>query len=87
VDDRFERHHRAAVSRASNVERMVLGTEVPGSGSDLINPLTGAMSDDVLALLDGLPFLSAEDKVAMTYHNPLRVFPLLRSRVPVAAVS
>jgi len=83
----YDPHFLAAAICQRGVERMVLGTEVPGSGSDLINPLTGAMSDDVLALIDAFPFLNPEDKVAMTYHNPMRVFPLLRDRVPMKAAS
>jgi predicted TIM-barrel fold metal-dependent hydrolase len=63
------------------VAQMVFGTEVPGSGSDLINPLTGAPSDDVLALLRSFDFLDDADIKAIVHDNPLRVFPLLQPKI------
>jgi hypothetical protein len=54
---------------------MVFGTEVPGSGSDLLNPRTGKGSDNVLALLDSFDFLTDAAKIDIVHHNPLKVFP------------
>jgi predicted TIM-barrel fold metal-dependent hydrolase len=64
--------------RQRGANRMVFGTEVPGSGSHLLNPMTGKPADDVLALIDAMPFLSSEQKLDIVHHNPLRVFPLLK---------
>ena len=72
-----------AAIRQRGVGRMLLGTEAPGSGTDLKNPQTGRASDDVLAILEHLPFLSDADRQAIVHDNPRRVFPLLR--VPAAA--
>jgi hypothetical protein len=77
----YDPHYLGAAIRQRGVERMVFGTEVPGSGTDLLNPLTGKLADDVLALIDGFDFLTDDDKLAIVHHNPLRVFPLL-ARTP-----
>lgn len=81
----YDPHFLAAAIKQRGVERMVFGTEVPGSGSDLRNPLTGKMADDVLATIDGFAFLSDEDKLAIVHHNPLRVFPRLARSPAIAA--
>jgi predicted TIM-barrel fold metal-dependent hydrolase len=73
----YDPHFLAAAIKQRGVDRMVFGTEVPGSGSDLLNPETGAAADDVLALIDSFDFLTAEDKLQIVHHNPLRMFPLL----------
>jgi hypothetical protein len=40
--------------------------------------LTGKPADDVLTLIDAMPFLSNEQKIDIVHRNPLRVFPLLK---------
>jgi hypothetical protein len=66
----------------------VFGTEVPGSGSDLLNPRTGVGSDNVLALLHSLEFLSAAAKIDIVHHNPLRVFPRIdKKRIRAAGAA
>ncbi|HZU06295.1 MAG TPA: amidohydrolase family protein [Chloroflexota bacterium] len=59
-------------------ERMLFGTEVPGTGSDTLNPETGRPSDDLIPVIDRMEFLATEDKVKILYENALRVFPRLR---------
>jgi predicted TIM-barrel fold metal-dependent hydrolase len=73
----YDPHFLGAVIKQRGVDRMVFGTEVPGSGSDILNPETGAAADDVLALIDSFDFLTTADKVAIVHDNPLRMFPLL----------
>lgn len=73
----YDPHFLSAVIKQRGVSRMVLGTEVPGSGSDIFNPETGAAADDVVALIDSFDFLTAEDKLAIVHDNPLRMFPLI----------
>lgn len=66
-----------AAIRQRGVDRMVFGSEVPGSGSGVLNPQTGKPSDDVLAMLDHFDFLDEEDRLKMVHDNPRKVFPLL----------
>ena len=80
----YDPHYLAAAIKQRGVARMVFGTEVPGSGSDMLNPLTGKMADDVLALIDGFDFLDRDDKLAIVHDNPLRVFPLLAGKLAPA---
>ncbi|RZS86609.1 amidohydrolase family protein [Pigmentiphaga kullae] len=63
--------------RQRGANRMVFGTEVPGSGSGVLNPETGKPSDDVLAMLDHFDFLNDDDRVKMVHDNVRRAFPLL----------
>ena len=73
----YDPHFLSAVIKQRGVDRMVFGTEVPGSGSDLFNPETNAAADDVLALIDSFDFLNTDDKLAIVHANPLRMFPLI----------
>jgi len=73
----YDPHFLGAVIKQRGVDRMVFGTEVPGSGSDILNPETGAAADDVLALIDSFDFLTEADKLAIVHDNPLRMFPRL----------
>ncbi len=78
----YDPHFLSAALKQRGTHRMVFGTEVPGSGSDLLNPETGVGSDNVLALLDSLEFLTDQAKIDILHHNPLRVFPLIdRSKI------
>jgi 4-oxalmesaconate hydratase len=52
---------------------MMFGTEFPGSGG-AARPDTGKPSDDVLPVIDSLPFLSSEDKIKIFNKNALKVF-------------
>lgn len=73
----YDPHFLATALKQRGVARMVFGTEVPGSGSDLLNPQTGRPSDDVLAIIDNYDFLTEADKIAIVHENPLKVFPLI----------
>jgi predicted TIM-barrel fold metal-dependent hydrolase len=59
-------------------DRMLFGTEVPGSGSGVMNPYTNKPSDDLLATIDTMAFLSDKDKRDILHDTARRVFPLLR---------
>jgi predicted TIM-barrel fold metal-dependent hydrolase len=76
----YDPYFLTAALKQRGVDRMVFGTEVPGSGSHLRNPETGKPADDVLALLDRLDFLTDEDRRKIIYDNPRRVFPKLVGR-------
>lgn len=77
----YDPHFLGAAIKQRGVDRMVFGTEVPGSGSDLRNPLTGIVADDVLGLLDSFPFLTSGDKKAIVHDNPIAAFPLLAPKL------
>ena len=59
--------------------QVVFGTENPGSGTAL-NPETGRAFDDIKSLIDGIDFLSAEDRANIYENNARRLFPRLRAR-------
>ncbi len=73
----YDRHFLAAAIHQRGVDRMVFGTEAPGTGTSVLNPETGKPSDDLVPVIDRLEFLSTEDKVKIFTENPRRVFPLL----------
>jgi predicted TIM-barrel fold metal-dependent hydrolase len=75
----YDMHFLAAAIRQRGVHRMAFGTEVPGTSSDVLHPVLKKPVDDVLAILQSLEFLDSNDIRAMTYHNPLRMFPRLES--------
>jgi predicted TIM-barrel fold metal-dependent hydrolase len=84
----YDPHFLSAALKQRGAHRMVFGTEVPGSGSDLLNPRTGVGSDNVLALLQSFEFLSTAAKIDIVHHNPLRVFPRIdRKRIRGAGES
>jgi hypothetical protein len=63
--------------RQKGVQSMLFGSEAPGSGTALINSVTNRPSDDVLALLESMDFLSHADRTAIVNTNVLRAFPRL----------
>ena len=73
----YDMHFLAAAISQRGVHRMAFGTEVPGTSSDVMHPILKKPVDDVLAILKSLDFLDSNDIQAMTYHNPLRMFPRL----------
>lgn len=74
----YDKDFLATAIRQRGVDRMLFGTEAPGTGTSIINPETGKPSDDVVPLIDGIEFLSAEDKLKIFNGNAKRVFPLLK---------
>lgn len=67
-----------AAIKQRGVARMAFGTEVPGSGSDLMNPVIGKPVDDVLAILESFDFLNDQERTQIVHDNPLRMFPRLK---------
>ncbi len=66
-----------AAIRQKGVDRMLFGTEAPGSGG-AVRPDTGRPSDDLVPVIDRLEILSPEDKVKIFHTNAKKVFPLLK---------
>ncbi|MEW2624115.1 amidohydrolase family protein [Streptomyces sp. NPDC048106] len=63
-----------AAIKQRGVNRVVFGTEAPGSGG-AVRPETGRTSDDLVPVLDGFGFLTDADRKAILHDNPLRVVP------------
>ena len=62
-----------AAIKQKGVSQMLFGTEAPGSGRN-VNPETGRTVDDLVPVIDGFGFLTAEDKRAILNTNVKRVF-------------
>jgi len=60
-------------------DRVLFGTENPGSGTAL-NPQTGRSFDDIKALLDELDFLTPADRANILEQNARRLFPRLKAK-------
>jgi predicted TIM-barrel fold metal-dependent hydrolase len=60
-------------------DRVVFGTENPGSGTAL-NPETGRSFDDIKALIDTIDFLTEADRANIYEGNAKRLFPRLKAK-------
>jgi predicted TIM-barrel fold metal-dependent hydrolase len=69
----YDENYLEAAIKQRGIDQILFGTESPGSGG-AIRPETGKPSDDMIPMIDGLGFLSAEDKLKIFQKNPLRVF-------------
>ena len=63
--------------RTVGPDRVLFGTERPGSGS-AHNPATGRDFDDIKPIIEAFDFLSDEDRRAVFADNALAVYPRLR---------
>lgn len=81
----YDPYFVAAAIHQRGVDRILLGTEIPGAGSHQINPQTNAPADDLVKMIDGFDFLSDDDKLAIFAKNALRAFP--RLKLPAAATA
>jgi len=70
----YELNFLEAAIKQRGVNRMVFGTEAPGSGG-AVRPETGRTSDDLVPVLDGFDFLTDADRKAILHDNPLKVVP------------
>lgn len=66
--------------RTVGADRVLFGTEKPGSGS-APNPDTGRDFDDIKPIIEGFGFLSESDRQAIFADNAHRVFPALLTKV------
>jgi len=65
-----------AAIRQRGVDRMVFGTEAPGSGR-AVRPETGRTSDDLVPVIGSFEFLTSADKKKIFNGNVARVVPAL----------
>jgi predicted TIM-barrel fold metal-dependent hydrolase len=72
----YDVHFLEAAVKQRGADRMVFGTEAPGSGN-AVRPETGRTSDDLVPVIDGFGFLATEDKVKIFNSNPAKVIPAL----------
>jgi predicted TIM-barrel fold metal-dependent hydrolase len=63
-----------AAIRQRGVDRMVFGTEAPGSGR-AVRPETGRTSDDLVPVISGFEFLTSADKKKIFNGNGVRLVP------------
>jgi len=59
-----------AAIKQRGVNRMLFGTEAPGSGRH-VNPETGKSGDHIVEVLDGFSFLTDNDRKAIMHDQPL----------------
>ena len=69
----YDENYLEAAIKQRGIEQVLFGTESPGSGG-AVRPETGKPSDDMIPVIDGLKFLTAEDKRKIFQTNPLKVF-------------
>lgn len=70
----YDLHFLEAAIKQRGVNRIVFGTEAPGSGG-AIRPETGRTSDDLVPVLDSFDFLNDADRRVILHDNPLKVVP------------
>lgn len=80
----YDQDWMAATIRQKGVDMMVFGTEAGALSSpdapryegrsEAPSPITGKRPDDVLALIDSLPFLSSQDKIKIVNTNVRTVY-------------
>ena len=80
----YEPNFLATAIKQYGVDQMVFGTEAPGSGTAILNPLTSRPSDDLIPVLETFEFLTNADRKKILHDNLLRVFPLLSSTPALA---
>jgi 4-oxalmesaconate hydratase len=74
-------HHPPSLElllKAVGADRVLFGTERPGSGS-AINPDTGRPFDDLKPVIEKFDFLADADRQAVFENNARRVFPRLKA--------
>lgn len=74
-----------AAIKQRGVDQMVFGTEAPGSGQT-VRPENGKTCDDLVPVIDGFDFLSADDKLKIFNSRPARVVPALAAAAHNGAV-
>ena len=72
----YELNLLEATLKQRGVAQTCFGSEAPGSGG-AVRPETGRTSDDLLPVLDSLPFLDAGDRRRILHDNPAAFIPAL----------
>jgi predicted TIM-barrel fold metal-dependent hydrolase len=76
----YDKDFLATAIKQRGVDRIVFGTEAPGSGTSVLNPETGKPSDDLIPVIESMDFLTAEDKRKILRENAIQLFPRLKVR-------
>jgi predicted TIM-barrel fold metal-dependent hydrolase len=74
----YDKDFLATAIKQRGADRMLFGTEAPGTGTGVINPETNKPSDDLIPLIDSIGFLNGEDKIKIFAGTAKRIFPLLK---------
>lgn len=72
----YDLHVLEAGIKQRGISQLLFGTEAPGSGRT-VRPETGRASDDLVPVLAGFDFLSAEDRRSLFWSNFERVIPAM----------
>ena len=75
----YDKDFLATAIKQRGTDRMLFGTEAPGTGSGVINPETDKPSDDLIPVIDSIGFLNSEDKMKIFAGTAKRIFPLLKN--------
>jgi predicted TIM-barrel fold metal-dependent hydrolase len=75
----YDKDFLATAIKQRGVDRMLFGTEAPGTGTGMIDPDTGKPTDDLVPLIDSIEFLKSEDKTKIFNVNAINTFPLLKA--------
>ncbi|MEA2642960.1 MAG: meta-cleavage compound hydrolase [Chloroflexota bacterium] len=75
----YDKDFLTTAIKQRGVDRIVFGTEAPGSGTGVINPETGKPSDDLIPVIESMDFLTEDDKRKILRDNALRLFPRLKT--------
>jgi predicted TIM-barrel fold metal-dependent hydrolase len=76
----YDPDYLALAVKRRGAHRMMFGTEVPGSGNRTFRA-DGRTSDDLVPVIDGLDFLTPDQKVDILHRNARRFFPRLEGRL------
>ncbi len=74
----YDKDFLVAAIKQRGVDRIVFGTEAPGSGTAILNPETGKPSDDLIPLIETMDFLTADDRRKILRENAIQLFPRLK---------
>ncbi len=75
----YDKDFLATAIKQRGADRMLFGTEAPGTGSSVINPETEKPSDDLIPVIDSIGFLNSEAKMKIFAGTAKKIFPLLKN--------
>ena len=76
----LEKNVLEAMIKQKTSQRVLFGTEAPGSGG-AIRPESGKPSDDLVPVIGEFDFLSSDDKADIFYDNAFDAIPLLTKKM------
>jgi predicted TIM-barrel fold metal-dependent hydrolase len=74
----YDADYLALAIKQHGANRMLFGTEAPGSGGRAIRKSNGRPSDDLVPVIGGFDFLTEDQKLDIFHRNAKRFFPLFK---------